>query len=89
MTKEEAMELEPGTILDSDWDTVIQTLKRISDGYIVLDYSPNHNVFNVEFKSFDTISEYYNVSDDRWREDTFDGENIKHMDDFGFCKPVE
>ena len=89
MTKEDAMELEPGTILDSDWDTVIQILKRISDGYLVLNYSPNHNAFNVEFKSFDEISAYYNVSDDSWWEDTFNGEMIKGDERCGCCKPVE
>lgn len=89
MTKEEAMKLEPGTILDSDSDTVIQILKRISDGYAVLDYSPNHNVFNMEIVSFEDICEYYSISENSFWEDIFDGERIKGTDRFGCCKPVE
>lgn len=89
MTLDKVKELQTYDILSCKWDTVIQILKQISDGYIVLNYSPNHRVFNTEFKSFeDIISNEYEIDDGLW-EYEFEGESISHIDEFGFCKPID
>jgi len=89
MTINEVKELQTYDILSCKWDTVIQILKQISDGYIVLNYSQNHRVFNTAFKSFeDIISDEYEIDDGLW-EYEFKGESIRHIDEFGFCKPID
>ena len=57
MTLEEARALEEHTLLNCDCG-YMEILKRISDGYLTLNYSDRHNNYNVEFTSFENIVEY-------------------------------
>lgn len=89
MTLDEVKNLQTYEILSCKWDTVIQILKQISDGYIVLNYSPNHRIFNTAFMSFeDIISNEYEI-DDGLLEYEFDGESISHIDEFGFFAKID
>lgn len=80
MTIEEAKELEVGTFLECNW-SVVEILKVISDGYIVLYYDcTQHHYYHVRYLSYEDIVEYYNVADLNeysWIESQFDGKNIK------------
>ena len=85
---EEIKNLNTYDILSCQYDTVIQILKQISDGYLVLDYSPNYNNFGVRFLSFqDIIQSGYKLDNGLWK-DTFSTENIRHIDEFGYCEPI-
>lgn len=84
MTQEEAKELEVGTFLECVW-SIVEILKVISDGYIVLYYDcTQHHYYHVRYLSYEDIVEYYNVAnldEYSWIEDQFDDERIKHGDD--------
>lgn len=87
MNRQEAEILETGTFLEGCGDGYDEILKKISDGYLVLHYSCHHNVYNVEFISFEDIVEFnYSICEDV-EEYIFDGSYIEHEDGFGFCKP--
>lgn len=89
MTLEETRELDEHTLLNCGWG-YMEILKRISDGYLTLNYSDRHNNYNIEFTSFENIVEYgYEVETyNGWAAMYFKSENIEHEDDFGFCKPI-
>ena len=80
MTLEEAKELEEHTFLSCGWG-YMEILKRISDGYLTLQYSDRHNNYIVEYG-------YEVETVDGWAAMYFKSENIEHEDDFGFCKPI-
>lgn len=82
------MDLENGVVLDTGCG-YMQILKRISDGYLVLDYEPAHYVYNVLFRTFDEIKEYKVVEDDWVKQELFEDSCIVHIDEFGFCKKVK
>jgi len=83
MIFEEAKKLEVGTILECGW-SVVEILKVISDGYIVLYYDcTQHHYYHTRYLSYEDIVEYYNVAnpdDYSWCDYQFDGNNIKHDD---------
>ena len=85
---EDIYDIEPGTILETDDYSSMQVLKRISDGYLVLEYESPHYVYNVLYKSFDEIADMH-VSENDWDNYLFDAKQIKHIDDFGFCKNID
>lgn len=79
------MDIEVGMVLEDESYDVYQILKKISDGYLVLYYESAHQVYNVVYKTFDEIKKC-KVCDDEWALLYFKSENIKHIDDYGFCK---
>lgn len=82
------MDLENGVVLETSYG-YMQILKRISDGYLVLDYEPAHCVYNVLFRTFDEIKEYKVVEDDWVEHELFEDSCIVHIDEFGFCKKAK
>ena len=82
------MDLENGVVLDTGYGYT-QILKRISDGYLVLDYESSHCVYNVLFRTFDEIKEYKVIEEDWVEDELFNDSCIKHIDEFGFCKKVK
>lgn len=88
MNNQEVTELHTYDILSCKDDSAIQILKKINDGYLVLEYSTCHNVFNVVFISFADIVNYgYETTD--YYDDDFCGTNIRSIDKFGYCKPIK
>lgn len=83
MTIEEAKELEPGTVLTAPHNSSREILKRVSNGYIVLHYEDAHYVYDTLFLSFEDIVEYeYEVTEEWWEIDIFDGDKIEHVGDW-------
>lgn len=82
------MDLENGVVLETSYG-YMQILKRISDGYLVLDYESPHCVYNVLFRTFDEIKEYKVVENDWVERELFEDSCIAHIDEFGFCKKVK
>ena len=83
MTIEEAKELEPGTVLTAPHNSSREILKRVSNGYIVLHYEDAHYYYDTLFLSFEDIVEYeYEVTEEWWEIDIFNGDNIEHVGDW-------
>ena len=90
MTQEEARNIEPFTVLYGNGDEYVQVLKRISDGYIAMNYDTTHYVHNMIFISFEDMVVFnYEKTDNSWETSLFDEDKIRHLNDFGFCEHME
>lgn len=84
MTAEEARNLTPMTVLESDYFGTMQVLKKIRYGYLMFVYEDAHNVYAVQHVSFEDVEKHCELSQDPY--DLFDSELIEHTDDIGgFC----